>query len=77
MNPSGHTAVITGANGFIGRSLVAHAKSKGAHVVAVSRTEYSHGPDIEAVTVPDYRDTPVPENAVLIHLAGTRDVGKA
>ncbi len=77
MNPSGHTVVITGANGFIGRSLVAHAKSKGAHVVAVSRTEYSHGPDIETVTVSDYGDTPVPENAVLIHLAGTRDVGKA
>lgn len=69
--------VITGASGFIGRCLAAHAHANGAQVIAVSRSKARYDEGIEAFTVADYHDTPAPKGAALIHLAGTRDIGRA
>jgi UDP-glucose 4-epimerase len=60
--------VVTGAAGFVGRSLLKILAGEGVPAVAVTRRATPG-----AVRVADYADTPAPKGAVLVHLAQPRD----
>jgi UDP-glucose 4-epimerase len=60
------TIVVTGASGFIGRSVVVALTARGAEVVPVART-----PLAGALRVYDYADSPAAD--VLVHLAEDND----
>lgn len=60
--------MVTGASGFIGRALVRALAGRGASVVAVTRSDTTT-PGAEWVRLADYRDTPCPDGATLVHLA--------
>lgn len=60
--------VIIGASGFVGQSLLSRLSQKGFAVTGVTRRQL---PGL--VTVASYADTPMPDNAVLVHLAQGRD----
>ena len=64
--------VVTGANGFIGRQVVAALAAAGRDVIAVSRTAPQPAPRVEALRVKTYLAAPFPKDAVLIHLAGAQ-----
>ncbi|MGH6952546.1 MAG: NAD-dependent epimerase/dehydratase family protein [Alphaproteobacteria bacterium] len=61
--------VVTGASGFIGRSVCEELARQGRPVVAVSRQPGAPVSAVVSVPVRDYRDTPCPVGAVLVHLA--------
>src|SRR5690349_15988366 len=60
--------VVTGASGFIGGALTRALVRRGIPVIAVSRSAATT-PDVENLRVVDYRDTPCPAGAILVHLA--------
>ncbi len=60
--------VITGASGFVGQVLLSCLRREGVSVIGTTRRRQ---PGLTAVA--DYADTPVPEGAVLVHLAQRRD----
>jgi UDP-glucose 4-epimerase len=60
--------VVTGASGFVGKALLSQLRRTGVAVTGVSRRRL---PGLQYVA--DYADTPVPEGAVLVHLAQDRD----
>lgn len=64
-------ALVTGAGGFVGQTLVAHLRSKGDEVVAVDRT---HGPDVtDAAAVRDVLERERPD--AVYHLAAVTHIG--
>lgn len=60
--------VVTGASGFVGQALLSCLQREGVSVIGVTRRP-QHG----LAVVADYADMPVPEGAVLVHLAQARD----
>lgn len=60
--------VVTGASGFLGRAVVSSLVGRQMKAVAVSRHAVQI-PGAEFIGVTDYRDTPCPPGASLIHLA--------
>jgi UDP-glucose 4-epimerase len=70
--------VVTGASGFIGRSVVLALARRGVPVLAASRRALEFGPSIQRMTVTSYAALRPPSVAsVLLHLAEPRDVGSA
>ncbi len=63
-----HPVVVTGASGFVGQALLGCLQREGVPVTGVTRRRQ---PGLTVVA--DYADTPVPEGAVLVHLAQRRD----
>jgi UDP-glucose 4-epimerase len=61
--------VITGASGFVGRALLCRLSQEGFSVIGATRRQL---PDL--VTVTNYADVPMPDDAVLVHLAQGSDV---
>jgi len=67
--------VISGASGFVGQHLAAHAVARGMRVVCLARHWTTVPPEgAEAVTVRDYTDPDevgrcIPEGASVVHLA--------
>jgi UDP-glucose 4-epimerase len=69
--------VVTGASGFLGRTIVMRAAAHGLAVTAVSRKPAMVG-DVPAVRLADYSELePVSMNSTLIHLAEEADIGVA
>jgi nucleoside-diphosphate-sugar epimerase len=68
--------VVTGASGFIGRALVRALARRGAPVVAVTRGDTT-GTDAAWTKVTDYRETPSPHGATLVHLAEQSNISQA
>jgi len=66
--PESSPVVITGASGFIGRALVRALARRGASVIAATRGD-TKGMDATWTKVKDYRETPNPHDATLVHLA--------
>lgn len=60
--------VVTGASGFVGRALMSQLSKDGLSVTGLSRRRVSG-----LATVANYADTPMPDDAVLVHLAQWRD----
>lgn len=71
--PSGHTVLVTGATGFLGRDVVAQLLERGDTVIALTRhrlkAERLLGPDVEPVTSLEDIDPARPIHAI-INLAG-------
>jgi len=70
------TVVVTGASGFVGRALVRALARSNASVVAVTRGATA-GSDVAWTRVADYRDTPCPPDATLVHLAEQANIPAA
>jgi UDP-glucose 4-epimerase len=69
--------VVTGASGFLGRTILRRAVAKGLPVTAVSRKPASVG-DVPAIRLNDYSELEPPSmNATLIHLAEEADIAAA
>ena len=69
--------VVTGASGFLGRTIVTRALRRGIAVTAVSRKAADFG-DAAVIRLNDYRELEPPEmNATLIHLAEEADIAIA
>jgi nucleoside-diphosphate-sugar epimerase len=64
--------VITGASGFIGRALLNLLSPENISITGVTRSRL---PGL--VTVSNYAETPMPDGAVLVHLAQGRDASGA
>lgn len=65
-------ALVTGADGFVGRHLVAYLNAEGDDVVTTDRA--ARGPDLaDAAAIDQLIDSTAPE--VVYHLAGWSDVG--
>jgi nucleoside-diphosphate-sugar epimerase len=64
-----HPVVVIGASGFVGQTLMSCLQREGVPVTGVTR-RLQHG----LTSVADYADMPMPEGAVLVHLAQARDV---
>ena len=60
--------IVTGASGFVGRALISQLLKNGFPVSGLSRRKMSG-----FVTVANYSDVPVPNGAVLVHLAQGSD----
>jgi nucleoside-diphosphate-sugar epimerase len=67
--------VVTGASGFIGGALIGALRRRGADVVAVSRRQPGQSDCWHRVV--DYRDTPCPAGAILVHLAEEATIPEA
>jgi len=64
------TLVVTGASGFVGRSLVAHLRGLGCKVIGLTRRgSQRQCNDGSLVSVEDYGDFPGYSGAIVIHLA--------
>jgi nucleoside-diphosphate-sugar epimerase len=70
------SVVVTGASGFIGRALVRALARRGAAVVAVTRGDATV-PGAVWTRVTDYRETPSPAGATLVHLAEQANISAA
>ncbi len=69
--------VVTGASGFLGRTIVTRALRRGIAVTAVSRKAADFG-DAAVIRLNDYRELEPPDmNATLIHLAEEADIAAA
>lgn len=60
--------VVTGASGIVGRALMSQLLQNGFSVTGLSRRRMSG-----IATVANYANAPVPDGAVLVHLAQGRD----
>ncbi len=76
--PGGHTVVVTGATGFIGRHTVRKLVARGDHVIVLTRdpdkAAYHFGPHARAVTALDDIAADEPVHAI-VNLAGEPVVG--
>lgn len=63
-----HPIFVTGASGFVGQALLSCLQREGIPVTGLTR-RLQHG----LTAVADYADVPIPEGAVLVHLAQARD----
>src|SRR5262245_14856806 len=68
--------VVTGASGFIGRALIRALARRGASVIAVTRGD-TRGADATWTKIRDYRETPNPHGATLVHLAEQSNTAQA
>lgn len=66
--------VVTGASGFVGQALIRALRHRGICVTGVARKSVGVG---ECVIVTDYRDTPCPPSATLVHLAEEANIPAA
>jgi len=69
--------VVTGASGFVGRSLVGHLARRGIEVVAVSRRGHRFAPPARSLVVDDYARLPAAAGEVLVHLAESPHAAQA
>ena len=68
--------VVTGASGFVGRSLVGHLARRGVDVLAVSRRGHCFAPPARSLVVDDYARLPAAGD-VLVHLAESPHAAQA
>jgi UDP-glucose 4-epimerase len=61
--------VVTGASGFVGGHLIEYLAMQGIPAIAVARQPLHVATGITPIVVEDYRNTPIPRESTVLHLA--------